>query len=234
MLGLALALLHPAFAPGQINRYAKLTCMEGRLRVAYTILYGDLPAQAARQRMDVDHDGQITDVEARAFAAAVAATAAPNLALELDGRRAALELAPPEVGLGNDRGVGGIPFSLDLIALVPAPRPAHTVWFDDHIQVDHEGESEIVLDEAPGCRVTASYRGREGTGLHGLRFAWNGPRASDFEDRSVGFRYQLASPADALAQSHLSRARAVVAAAATVAMLVGIGVAVRRRRRAAI
>ena len=44
-------LLHQQTAPNQNNRYVKFTCMEGRLRVAYTILYGDLPAENERRKL---------------------------------------------------------------------------------------------------------------------------------------------------------------------------------------
>ncbi|HJZ84639.1 MAG TPA: hypothetical protein VKN99_05675 [Polyangia bacterium] len=189
MLLLAL-LLHQVTAPNQNNRYLKLTCMEGQLRLAYTILFGDLPAEAERRRMDADGDGRLSDAEAAAYGQALARAVEARLSLEVDGRSVPVRFTSPEVGLGSERGVHPVPFSVDLVVLIPAPGRQHTVFLDDRFTPPREGETDFVLEEAPGARITASFRGRAGEGLHGLKWTWPGPRASDLEDRSVTFRYQ--------------------------------------------
>jgi len=94
-------LLHQVPAPNQNNRYIKFTCMERQLRLAYTVLYGDLPAEGERRRMDADGDGQLSEAEARAYGALLARAVEAQITLELDGRKVSVHFAEPEVGLGN-------------------------------------------------------------------------------------------------------------------------------------
>jgi len=185
-------LLHQQTAPNQNNRYVKFTCMEGRLRMAYTILYGDLPAENERRKMDADGDGTISEAEARDFAATLAKLVAGTMTLEVDGQRVTPRFDSSEVGLGTDRGVHPVPFSVDLVAsfAIVGPNGNHIVSFDDRYEPPKLGETEIVLEEAPGTRVTASWSGKtQKEGLHGLKWLWPGPRRSDLEDRAVGFGY---------------------------------------------
>src|SRR5262249_24370326 len=94
----------------------KLTGMEGQLRLAYTILYGDLPAEKERRKMDGDGNGAISDDEARHFGEQLAEVVRRTMTLEVDGQRVQPQWATIDVGLGTDRGVHPVPFSVDLVA----------------------------------------------------------------------------------------------------------------------
>src|ERR1051325_2489294 len=128
----ALLWLHQVVGPTQNNRYLKLTCMEGQVRLAYTILFGDLPAEDERRRMDANGDGAITPEETRAWGAALARTVSSRGAISIDSRPVALAFSTVEVGLGSERGVHPVPFSVDLIVLLPTGADReHTVTIDD-------------------------------------------------------------------------------------------------------
>jgi hypothetical protein len=162
--------------------------METQLRLAYTILYGDMPAQYERRRMDADHDGKISPDEARTFGTLLAQAIGQAATLEVDGARVPLAFEVADVGLGTDRGIGAAPFSVDLVQSVPIARgQPHRAWFDDHYPLPHPGDFDVVLEEAPGTRISESHRGREGNRFEGLKWTFSGPRISDLEDRSVGF-----------------------------------------------
>src|SRR5262249_41294366 len=90
--------------------------MEGRLRLAYTILYGDLPAENERPKMDADGDGTISDAEAKDFAKLLGQLATRTMTLEIDGQRVQPRFDTAEVGLGTDHGIHPVPFSVDLVA----------------------------------------------------------------------------------------------------------------------
>jgi len=231
MLLIAL-LLHQVVAPTQNNRYVKITAMDGQLRLAYTILYGDLPAEEARRKMDANRDGTLSPDEAHAFGEALGRAVGARLTLELDGQRVPVGFAQAEVGLGSERGVHPVPFSIDLIMLVPAGASReHTVYFDDRFALPHEGETEVTLEEAPGVRVTASFAGRSGDGMHGLKWSWLGPRGSDMEDRSLTFRYTTPHGAAAARPHGASRRTLALLAIGALAALGGLAWGWLRRRR---
>jgi hypothetical protein len=233
-LWLALSfILHPVAAPSQSNHYIKLTCLPDRLRVADTILYGDLPAEAERRAMDENHDGVISPAEAAAFGARVARAIAAHSALEVDGRKLALAFEA-DVGFGGDRSLRAAPFSVDLVAMIPlAPAPAHEVRFDDRYEPARAGESELAIEEAPGTRVVASQRGHEAAEvLHGLRFSYPAPRRSDLEDRSIWFRFVAERAAVARAPARGAASWAVLASVVAVTLVVAVALWWRRFGRA--
>src|SRR5262249_49036288 len=151
--------------------------------------YGDLPAENERRKMDADGDGAIAEAEAADFAKQLGQVAMRTMTLEVDGQRVQPRFETAEVGLGTDRGIHPVPFSVALVAsfAIVGPGGDHTVSFDDRFEPPRLGETEIVLEEAPGTRIAASWAGRtRQEGLHGLKWLWPGPRRSDLEDRSIG------------------------------------------------
>src|SRR5712692_8560022 len=59
---------HPEFSPVETNRYVKFDLTSEReVRLAYTVLFGALPAAAARREADRDSNGRIDPDEAKAL-----------------------------------------------------------------------------------------------------------------------------------------------------------------------
>jgi hypothetical protein len=229
----ALAAVAPAAGHQQTsrtanNRYVKLTLMGDTLRIAYTVLYGDLPALEERRAMDRDRDGQIAPAEARARAAEVAAALARGARLEVDGQPITLVFAERDLALADPRVVPA-PYSIDLWQLVPlTPRPRHDVTFEAHDDLARPGETEVRFEEAPGTRLLGYCLG------HGPcppptgepRFVWEGPRRSSMEDRSVFASF-------AVVDQGFGPSRGLLAAAggALAVLVAGVGALLWRRRR---
>jgi hypothetical protein len=165
----------------------------GGVRIAYTLLTGELPAFAARRAIDANHDGAIDPAEQRAFAAAFAARVDQGLTVDVDGKRVHPVWEPPTAGGLEDGRVGPIPFSVDLVGRIDAGRGVHLCRLDDTVEYDQLGESELRIEEGPEARLVAAWQGREDAGRQ-TRFAWTGPKFSVMEDRSVGFRFDGGAP----------------------------------------
>lgn len=223
---------HPEFSPSLNNRYLKVSLIgRGELRIAWTLMVGQAPATAARHQADTDGDGTLSDAELQRWTARLADAVRRGLVFDVDGVRVEPTWDAPLPGM-PDRRMGPIPFSVDLIGHLRASGPGeHTVRFDDETPPtalggalgDALGESDVLIEEGPGARVLAAWRGRPDDGRE-LHYVWHGPKYSVLEDRSVGFRFVDEAPKKRRA---LPLALAgLLAAAACGALLV-----VRRRAR---
>src|SRR5690349_19398752 len=120
-LALALALAdvqaraHVAPSVDDNNRYLKLTPLGDRVRLAYTVFFGEVPGAAERRTIDANRDGQIDDAEAKAFAESIAAQVAAALVVEIDGAATPVTWDTTEAGMGTPQVAAGA-FSVDLIA----------------------------------------------------------------------------------------------------------------------
>src|SRR5512132_3970712 len=85
-LGSAPARAHVAPSAGDNNRYIKLTPLPDRVRLAYTIFYGETPGRELRARLDANRDGAIDDAESRAFGDRIARELAAALDVVVDGQ----------------------------------------------------------------------------------------------------------------------------------------------------
>src|SRR5690348_13409378 len=83
----AITLLSGHVAPSvdDNNRYLKVTPLGDRVRLAYTVLFGQVPGATERRSIDANHDGQIDDAEAQAFADKIGSQVAATLDVDLDG-----------------------------------------------------------------------------------------------------------------------------------------------------
>lgn len=222
------ALAHPEYSPSLSNRYLKVSLVgRGELRVAWTLMVGQAPATAARRQIDADGNGAIDDAELQRWTERLADAVRHGLVLDVDGQRAAPTWDPPLPGM-PDRHMGPIPFSVDLIGHLRAQGPGeHTVRLDDQTPPaalgDALGESDVLIEEGPGARVLAAWRGRPDEGRE-LHYVWHGPKYSVLEDRSIGFRFVDDTPPKRRRALPIALAGALVAAACA-ALLV-------RRRRA--
>jgi hypothetical protein len=227
---------HPEFNPITTNRYLKLDLISpDELRLAYTVMYGDAPAAAARKEADANSDGTLDAVESQALGARLQArvTGEGGLTLTVDGQRVRPVFEPPAVGLmGND--VSPSPFSIDLVGRIPCAGPGpHEVRLDDQLELAALGETELRIEESPSTRVLTSFRGAPPGEGRQLKFLYRGPRRTSLEDRSLTFRFEgsgtpTSSHAPAARSGH--RWRLAVGAALLVLLLLGAVWSYRRMK----
>ncbi|HWM89075.1 MAG TPA: hypothetical protein VNO33_24660 [Kofleriaceae bacterium] len=169
---------HVAPSERENNRYVLLAPLGDRLRLVYTVYMGQVPGRRARQRMDRDGDGRISDAEADEYGRQTAAQAAPRLSLEVDGRQVPIVWQEVDVGLGQPVTDAGA-FAVDMVVWVcferPRERLEHRVRFHDRFHLPDPGETELRAEESPGVRITRSQLGDAGkSGAVRLDFRWMG------------------------------------------------------------
>ncbi len=214
---------HPEGTPTRTNRYLQVTLLEGRARLAYTLLVGERPAFFLRQSADASRDGRLDASERGRLLDTLATSIARALEIHLDGRPVPLRFS--ERDSTGDDAVAAHPLGVDLFAFVEVGPGTHELLVHDRYEPRDEGESEVTFEAAPGVELRATFAGREGTRSGGPRFAWPAPRRSDSEDRTVGARF---SAGRAIARYVI--VGSVVVAAALVALGLWRKLAARRRR----
>lgn len=159
-LALAIALVaaparaHVAPAVGDNNRYLKLTPLGDRVRLAYTVFFGEIPGAGMRGAIDTNHDGAIDDGESQAFGTKLAGEIAAALEVTVDGARQRVGWSQVVVGMGSPQTTAGA-FSVDLVAwlcLTPA-RGKHVVVLRDHYAIARPGETEVKVEDSPGVTI---------------------------------------------------------------------------------
>ncbi|MGE0872706.1 MAG: hypothetical protein AB7P03_29390 [Kofleriaceae bacterium] len=135
------------------NHYLKVTPGAGRVRLAYTVFFGEVPGAQARRLIDTDRDGEISDVEAQVFGDKLARDVAPAVELAIDGAREPITWASVSVGLGQPVTKAGA-FSVDLIAVrCLSARGTHHVSIRDRFAIPRPGETELLVEETPGVTI---------------------------------------------------------------------------------
>lgn len=153
------ALAHQAPSVAENNRYLKLTPMGDRVRLAYTVYFGEIPGAEARRRIDRDGDGLIDDAEAKAHGAEVADLVAPHLTFRADGLAAPLAWAEVHVGLGLPTVDAGS-YAVDLIAWICMPAADHhELVLRDEVALPRPGETEVKVEGSPGITIERSTLG---------------------------------------------------------------------------
>ena len=150
------ALAHVAPSVDDNNRYLKLTPQADRVRLAYTVFFGERPGAALRPALDLDRDRTISDAEAQVYGDRIAADVIGSLELSIDGTAQRLAWKQVVVGLGTPAVAGGS-FSIDMIAYVCLPAGArHEVVLRDRFRVPKPGETEVRVEDGPGITVDAA------------------------------------------------------------------------------
>jgi hypothetical protein len=157
------AAAHVAPSVGDNNRYLKLTPLGDRVRLAYTVFYGEVPGAELRRAIDANHDGAIDDTESQAFGGRIADELAAALELTVDGARRPVTWSQVVVGMGTPRTAGGT-FSIDLVASIclTPPRGPHAIELRDRFQLAHPGETEIRFEDSPGVTIDHARVGDDG------------------------------------------------------------------------
>lgn len=151
------AAAHVAPAIGDNNRYLKLTPLGDRIRLAYTVFYGEVPGAAMRRAIDTNHDGTLDDAESQAFGGRIAGEVAVALDITIDGARQPVAWTQVVVGFGTPQTAAGA-FSIDLVAWIclAAPRGKHAVLLRDDFRLERPGETEVKVEDSPGVAITAT------------------------------------------------------------------------------
>lgn len=157
------AAAHVAPSVGDNNRYLKLTPLGDRVRLAYTVFYGEVPGAELRKAIDANHDGAIDDAESQVFGARIADQLAGALELTVDGARQPVTWSQVVVGMGTPSATAG-PFSIDLIASIclTPPRGSHAIELRDRFELPHPGETEIRFEDSPGVAIDRARVGDDG------------------------------------------------------------------------
>ena len=174
------ALAHVAPSVDDNNRYLKVTPFGDRVRIAYTVFFGEVPGASERRTIDANRDGQITDAEAHAFGTKIADQVAAGLDVTVDDAGVALAWSTVDVGMGTPQVAAGS-FSIDLVgyACLASPRGAHRLVVKDRFRLPHPGETEVKVEDGPGITIHKARVGPADDPTHDYRFAGPGGPLSD-------------------------------------------------------
>lgn len=244
------ALGHVAPSLDDNNRYVKLSLLADRVRLVYTIFFGEVPGAAMRRELDKDRDGQLSDAETDAFARELGREVSGQLTITLDGAAAPVTFAATNFGSATQQVRGGA-FSVDLIATLclGAPSRDHRLTLRDRFRLPRPGETEVQLEDGPDISITSAALGEHRATSRVFRFAGVVP-ALDEPGLVIEFAVgdAAARPPAGACQKQVERDRAgaprgaaasppplgALAAGAAAAAILGLGAFVAwRRRRAA-
>ncbi len=179
---LALTVLSGHVAPSvdDNNRYLKLTPQGDRIRLAYTVFFGEIPGASERRGLDANHDGKIDEAEAQVFGQRLAGQVASALEIDIDGHVEPVTWTTIDVGLGTPEVAAGS-FSVDLVAYpcLPTVRGRHRVVIRDRFRVPHPGETEAKVEDSPGIRIERAHVGPADDPSYDFRFAGPGGPLED-------------------------------------------------------
>jgi len=193
-LAAPLAGAHVAPSVDDNNRYLKLTPAADRVRLVYTVFFGEVPGAQTRPSIDANHDGQISDDEAQAYATKLAAEVGSSLELTVDGTTVPVHWTTVAAGMGSPQVAAGS-FSVDMIAwpCLATARGKHTVALRDRFRVPHPGETELKVEDGPGITIDHSHVGRQADPGHDYKFAGPGGPLMD-EGLELAFTASDAAP----------------------------------------
>jgi hypothetical protein len=184
VLGIALASnvasAHVAPSVDDNNRYLKIAPLGDRVRLAYTVFYGEIPGASMRPKLDADHNGTISDAEAKAFGKDLGDQVQATLELEIDGQTVPVTWTTVDVGLGTpDVNAGS--FSVDLVAYacLPTARGQHHIVVRDRFRIPHPGETEAKVDDTPGVTIDRARVGQIDDARHDFLFPGPGGPLED-------------------------------------------------------
>lgn len=238
-LAATLASAHVAPSVDNNNRYLKLTPLGDRVRLAYTVFYGEVPGAGMRRTIDANHDGTIDDAESQAFGGKLATELAAALDITVDGARQPVTWSQVVVGMGTPQTAAGT-FSIDLvtwICLAP-PRGKHAVQLRDRFRLARPGETEVKVEDSPGVTIQRARIGAADDPSYDYKLV--GPGGA-LEDDGLDLQFTAGDKSvvtsDAICQGAAPRRALppglIVGTAAVIAFLLAgaVTLVLRRRRR---
>jgi hypothetical protein len=237
VVAIAPAAAHVAPAVGDNNRYLKLTPLGDRIRLAYTVFYGEVPGATLRRTIDRNHDGAIDDRETQAYGDRIAKDVAAALIIAVDNLPQPVAWSEVVVGLGTPSAAAGA-FSIDLVAwlCLSSPRGKHTVLLRDAYRLERPGETEVKVEDSPGVTIAATRIGGAEDEAHDYKLVGpSGALETEGLDLQFAAGDQAAIGGDATCHAASAPplpARVIIATAAILAfVLAGLVTLVRRLRR---
>ena len=219
------------------NRYVKLTPAADRVRLSYTVLFGEVPGAQTRKTIDTNHDGTISDDEASVFGTKIAGEVAPSLEVMVDGKVQPVIWATVAVGMGSNQTAAGS-FSVDLVAwaCLPVARGKHQIVVRDRFRIPRPGETEAKVEDSPGVTILHARVGTLDDPTHDYRFAGpGGPLADDGLDVEFTASDKAPLTADGTCTGKTSSgrppARLIIMLALGIAFVLAVFVVVLVRRR---
>jgi hypothetical protein len=166
---------HVAPSVDDNNRYLKLSPAADRVRLAYTVFFGEVPGAQTRPTIDANRDGQISDEEAQSFGVKLSSEVGASLELTLDGATVPVTWSTVATGMGSPQVAAGS-FSVDLIAwpCLATARGKHTLLLKDRFRVPHPGETEVKVEDGTGITIAHSHVGRASDPGHDYKFVGPG------------------------------------------------------------
>jgi len=186
---------HVAPSVDDNNRYIKLTPLGDRVRLAYTVFFGEVPGAQTRPSIDTNHDRTISDAEAQTFGDHLAAEVAAALDVNIDGSQHPVTWNQVVVGL-NTPSIAAGSFSVDMIAYLCLGGGAthHRVQLRDRFRLLRPGETEVKVEDSPGIAIEHARVGPADDPSHDYRFVGpGGPVADDGLD--LAFTVSAKAPA---------------------------------------
>jgi hypothetical protein len=235
--GATAAQAHVAPAVGDNNRYLKLTVLGDRIRLAYTVFYGETPGAELRQTLDQNRDGTIDDAETSPFSTRLASDIAGSIAITLDDLPVPVAWSQITVGLGTPQVRAGA-FSVDLIAwlCLASPRGKHAILLRDHYPLARPGETEVTVEGSPGVEILATRIGGAIDEAHDYKLV--GPSGA-LDTEGFDVRFAAGDKAFAASDTVCRRAEAergvptaAIAGAAAAVVAGAIALIMRRRKPA--
>lgn len=210
LVTVATAAAHVSPSVDDNNRFLKLTPLGDRVRVAYTVLFGDNPGRALRPAMDADGDGLVSDAEAQIFSAKLARDVADALDIDVDGKPQKMAWREVAVGMGAPQATAGT-FSVDLVGyLCVGGRGAHAVQLRDHFKLTRPGETEVKVEDAPGVTISRARIGPADDPTFDYKFVGpGGPLYDDGLDLRFDAGSRAAIPGDGACSAETSSGSAL-------------------------
>ena len=232
-----IARAHIAPSVDDNNRYLKVTPGADRVRLAYTVFFGEKPGALTRKTIDANRDGAISDDEAQAFAVRIAGEVGPSLEVTVDGAPRPVSWSTVAVGMGSPSVSAGA-FSIDLVAwlCLPSARGKHTVLLRDRFRIPRPGETEVKVEDGPGITIDRARIGPANDPSHDFKFVGpGGPLSEDGLDLAFTASDKAPLTADGTCNAAAASGGGFpigwMMAGAAVVGFAGMAVYVRRRRR---
>jgi len=182
---------HVAPSQDDNNRYLKLTPQGDRVRLAYTLFFGEVPGAALRREIDANKDGTISEAEAQAFGDKVAADVAASVDLSVDKVQTKVAWTDVVVGMGTPSARAGA-FSIDLVTQVCLTGTQHAVLLRDRFRLTNPGETEVKIEDATGIVIRKAAIG--GASDPSRLYKFVGP-GGPLTDDGIDFQFEVTDKA---------------------------------------